>query len=203
MNEKELRFLADAKCIELRDSSSGPGILAGHAAVYESVTDLSYYREVIRRGAFARALKEEQDTRALWNHNTGQVLGRRSANTLRLSEDSVGLQFELDLPDTTVGRDAAVSIRRDDVTGMSFGFRAVKARWVEDSSQDKELRELLDLDLIEISPVTFPAYPDTDVGVRSLDQFRAQKAGTKQQRMQRLRRLRYSDYELTRRISHK
>jgi len=111
MKEKEIRFLS-SQPVELRAGENGsPGILEGYAAVYDSVTDIGgYFREVIRPGAFTRAIRDNQDVRALWNHDTGTILGRRSAGTLSVSEDERGLQFSLQLPDTTAGRDAAVSI---------------------------------------------------------------------------------------------
>jgi HK97 family phage prohead protease len=201
---KELRFFTTAPGIELRAAADGsPGTLEGYAAVYDQETDLGYFREVIRPGAFSRAIRENQDTRALWNHDTGAILGRRSAGTLSIEEDSKGLKFSLTLPDTTTGRDAAVSIQRGDITGMSFGFSVTSARWLEEKDKDTELREILDLDLFEISPVTFPAYADTEVGLRSRDQFRAEKAGNHKQRAQRLRQLRHAQYIKTRRFLEK
>ena len=178
MNEKEIRFQTSSP-LEIRAAEESPGILTGYAAVYNSITEIgSYFREVIRPGAFTRAIRDNQDVRALWNHESGIVLGRRSAGTLSISEDERGLKFELTLPDTTAGRDAAVSVKRGDISGMSFGFQVVTARWLEEADEDTELRELLDLDLIEVSPVTFPAYADTEVGVRSRDKFRAERSAS-------------------------
>lgn len=179
MNQKEIRFIA-TEDIELRNADdTSPGTLEGYAAIYDSIVDIGgYFREVIRPGAFSRAIRDKQDVRALWNHDTGIILGRRSAGTLSISEDERGLKFSLQLPDTTAGRDAAVSIGRRDITGMSFGFRVTRARWLEEENQDSELREILDLDLLEVSPVTFPAYADTEVGIRSRDQFRAERSAS-------------------------
>lgn len=171
----ELRYLLAS--IELRDATAeSPGTLEGYAAKYDSETEIGgWFREVIRPGAFTRALAEGQDVRALWGHDNRIVLGRRSAGTLEVNEDATGLKFRVVLPDTQAGRDAATSIKRGDVDGMSFGFRAVRERWTEEEGKP-ELRELLDLDLVEISPVAFPAYPDTSVAKRCLETFRAERS---------------------------
>jgi HK97 family phage prohead protease len=170
----ETRFQIVEK-LEIRESqnANSVGVLHGYAALYESETDMIWFREVIKTGAFKRAIEENQDVRGLWNHDTSLILGRTNAGTLVIVEDSKGLRFELDLPDTTAGRDAKVSIERGDITGMSFGFRIKEETWViSDDRAVTDLREITDLDLMEISPVTFPAYKDTEVGVRSLDKFK-------------------------------
>jgi HK97 family phage prohead protease len=128
------------------------------------------FREEIAPGAFSDSLGE--DIRALMNHNTGIVLGRTRANTLRLFEDATGLGFELDLPETTAGRDLAESIRRGDITQMSFGFETLSDEWrMEDKA---EIRTLKKIRLFEISPVAFPAYPQTEVALRSLEAWRSE-----------------------------
>jgi len=81
--------------------------------------------EIIKPGAFTKTL-DESDVRALLNHNSDQVLGRMSAGTLKLWEDDRGLRAEIHPPDTSAGRDAVALIKRGDLTGMSFGFRAVR-----------------------------------------------------------------------------
>jgi HK97 family phage prohead protease len=155
-----------------------PTRLRGHAAVFgEYSEDLGGFREVIQKGAFARAVRED-DVRALWNHESAMVLGRNTAGTLRLEEDDVGLLVEIDLPDTQAGRDALVSVERGDVSQMSFGFLlrdwAKDQKWGKDAEGDL-VRTLLEVELFDVSPVTYPAYPQTDVAVRSLE--RAREAG--------------------------
>jgi HK97 family phage prohead protease len=130
------------------------------------------FREIIEKGAFARMIREKQDVRALWNHNADKVLGRRKNDTLILKEDDHGLLFDLILPDTQAGRDAAVSVSRGDVDQMSFGFlvhrtKAKKGEKWEDEDTPKPLRRLLDLDVLDVSPVAFAAYEETEVGLRS------------------------------------
>jgi hypothetical protein len=94
------------------------------------------------------------------------VLGRNVAGTMRLKEDSVGLRMEIDPPDTQIARDLMTSIERGDITQGSFRFRTITDNW---RMQDSEtVRDLIDVDLIDVSVVTFPAYLDTPVDVRAL-----------------------------------
>lgn len=142
-----------------------PATIGGYAVVFESESvDLGGFTERVARGALTASLSG--DIRAHWNHDPSIVLGRTSAGTLRLLEDSRGLAFELDAPDTQAGRDALVSIERRDVTGVSFGFRAIKDAWAKVGG--KWLRTLLECELFEVSPCAYPAYQATEVGVRAL-----------------------------------
>jgi HK97 family phage prohead protease len=146
---------------------------AGYAALFNSETDIGgMFREVIAPGAFAETLKTA-DVRALVDHDTGRVIGRSSAGTLRLSEDDTGLAVEIDLPDTTEGRDLGVLLQRGDISGMSFGFRVRKDTW--DETGDMPVRTIQAVDLYEVSAVAFPAYDDTSIGLRSLDDSREAK----------------------------
>lgn len=139
--------------------------LTGYAAVFNVYSQpLGGFREIIRPGAFRNAL--DSDVRALWNHDPNYVLGRTKNGTLRLTEDERGLAVEIDPPDTSWARDALESIRRGDVDQMSFGFRAVRERWRAEKGEN--VRELLEVELFDVSPVTFPAYQETTVQVRSL-----------------------------------
>jgi len=143
--------------------------IRGHAAVFNQLSeDLGGFREQISPGAFAEAIKRD-DIRALFNHDPNFVLGRRSAGTLKLWEDSQGLAIEISPPDTTFGRDLVVSLGRGDITQMSFGFRVTKdgQRWGKDAA-GQVIRTLTKVSLFDVSPVTFPAYRQTDVGVQSM-----------------------------------
>lgn len=142
--------------------------IGGYAALFDTLSVVLWdFREEIAPGAFTRALAEN-NVRALWNHDTSEVLGATANGTLRLAEDAIGLRFELDLPDTQRGRDAFTLIERGDVTQMSFGFRLYPEgdAWRSDAT-GAPVRRLLQVDLLEISPVAFPAYPGTSVGVRA------------------------------------
>lgn len=160
-----------AQQVELRADDSGAKTLVGYAAVFNSPTDIGgYFTEQIAPGAFSEAING--DVRCLFNHDSGNVLGRNKAGTLRLSEDAKGLRFEVDLPDTNLGRDVGKLVERGDINGCSFNFRAMKQTWDDTVSPPKRTLEKVEID--EISIVTFPAYADTTVGVRSLEAIRAE-----------------------------
>jgi HK97 family phage prohead protease len=137
--------------------------LEGLAAVFDQEADLSGFREVIRRGAFRRSLKSG-DVLALVDHDRSKLLARTRSGTLRLEEDARGLVFSIDLPDTQPGRDVLALAERGDLGGMSFGFTVPKGG----ETFDGDTRELIDIDLREISIVSaWPAYEGTSVSARS------------------------------------
>lgn len=157
----------------------GPGF-TGHAAVFNSRTAIGnpltwgFYEE-IADGAFTKTLSEG-DARMLVDHDTRMVVSRVSAGSLRLSQDQFGLAVDADL-DTELSyvSDLVANLRNKNVTGMSFGFQVVKDDWdmvdVETLDGDKaqaELRVIREVKLYEVSAVTFPAYEDTDAGLRSV-----------------------------------
>ncbi len=155
------RFPIDAT-FEVR-AAGGKTEIRGYAAVFEQLSgDLGGFREKIAPGAFAGGLGA--DIRALWNHNPDHVLGRSSAGTLRLREDAKGLRVEIDPPASAAA--FVESVQRGDVSQMSIGFRVVKDTWEQRAGET--VRTLLDVELVEVSPVTFPAYPQTSIGMRSL-----------------------------------
>lgn len=146
--------------------------LRGYAAVFDALSvEMWGFWERIERGAFGESLKEAGgpeaggDVVALWQHDTARVLGRTGNGSLRLWEDEAGLGFELWPADTQDGRDALTLIRRGDVRQMSFGFQVLEDAWGVDE-EERIIRTLKKIRLIEISPVTFPAYPGTEVGTR-------------------------------------
>jgi uncharacterized protein len=146
--------------------------IRGHAIVFGPLSlDLGGFRERILPSAVDRTLREGLDVRAYFNHDTGQVLGRTRSGTLRLRKDSRGLGVEIDPPDTTLAKDLMVLMDRGDITGMSFRFRALDDDWhVEDG---EPIREVSDMVIGEVSIVSEPAYPDTEVAARSLEEFQA------------------------------
>jgi HK97 family phage prohead protease len=150
--------------IEVRAGSTGRTV-AGYAAVFGSTADIGdSFREIIAPGAFSRSLGG--DVMALVHHDRSRVLGRTTAGTLRMKEDDTGLAVEIDLPDTTDGRDMAVSIERGDVSGMSFGFIVTKQTW--DETGPVPMRTIEAVDLIEVTITAFPAYADTSIAMRCL-----------------------------------
>ncbi|HEY1064460.1 MAG TPA: HK97 family phage prohead protease [Pirellulales bacterium] len=184
MSRHETRAIADPVAIQ---ETGGVRTIVGHAAVFNTFSkDLGGFVELIRPGAFARAIKET-DVRGLWNHKADYLLGRTSSGTVRLAEDERGLRYEIDLPDTQLGRDVAVLIGRGDITGSSFGFivRPGGEKWRREGS--RSVRELIDLELIDVSPVTFPAYEAADVALRSLEVWTQQSLAQAAARARRLR----------------
>ena len=147
--------------------SSSPGHLTGYAAVFDKPADLGEFTECVKPGAFRRTLADA-DVLALYDHERRSILGRNKAGTLKLAEDAKGLAFELDLPDTTLGRDLAVLVERGDVGGCSFGFRCTSGgdRW--STRNGRMHRELIEVDLFEITLTAWPAYRETEVVKRSL-----------------------------------
>lgn len=159
----ERRYTAGA--IEARATDSGMTI-SGHASTFDEPYDLWGFREQVARGAFKKSLKE-QDVAALWNHDPNVVLGRNKSGTLRMEEDGIGLRYEVDLPDTQAARDLYTLIQRGDVYQSSFAFEIVKESWdyPKDDSREPPLRTIKEARLFDVSPVTYPANPSTDVDV--------------------------------------
>lgn len=148
--------------------------IVGYAAVFNSPTDIGgMFREQIKPGAFRDAI-ERDDVRALIDHDSTLVLGRNKAGTLRLEEDEKGLRIEIDPPDTQYARDLMVSMERGDISQMSFGFIARKQEW--DDSDEPPLRTVEDVELFDVSVVTYPAYPETSAALRSLEAIREQRS---------------------------
>jgi HK97 family phage prohead protease len=140
--------------------------LEGYAAVFGQAAKIGGFSETIQPGAFSRSLKSGADILALVDHDKARLLGRTSSGTLRLSEDSRGLAFSLDVPDTALGRDMLALAERRDLGGMSFSFFAKRDSW---PAADR--RVLQDLELIEVSIVqAHPAYVGTSISARSAGQ---------------------------------
>lgn len=162
--------------VEIR-AEGGKQIAVGYAAKFNSQSrNLGGFVETIRPGAFTKTL-QEADIRGLFNHDVNLLLGRTAAGTVRLEEDNVGLRYEIDLPDTTLGRDLAELLKRGDITGSSFGFRPIDEEWGETASGFPE-RSLISIALRDIGPVTFPAYDDSESALRSLAETRSLDADT-------------------------
>lgn len=166
----ERRYLAaNIADVSLRAEGDGSGMIHGYGAVYYNGSPETEYQlwpgmvERIMPGAFAQAVNRD-DVRALFNHDTNMVLGRKSAGTLRVFDDNRGLRYEIDPGETTVYRDVAQFIKRKDVQGSSFAFV------VTDEQPRKEngirIREIRGVELFDVGPVTYPAYESTSTGVR-------------------------------------
>ena len=151
--------------------------IEGHAAVFDSWSEtlggIFPFKEKVRKGAFSQTI-EKDDIRALFNHDPNYVLGRNKAGTLELKEDDTGLYVRIIPPDTQAARDLITSIERGDINQMSFGFMVEEEKW--DTVDGVDVRELRRVRLFDVSPVTFPAYPSTDVGVRAMESYENYRA---------------------------
>jgi len=153
--------------IQLRGTA--PPLIVGYAAVFNKLSvPLWGFREKIAPGAFAKNLATNPDVRCLFNHSPDLILGRTKSRTLTLAEDDRGLKIENEPPNSPTGLNVLEAIRRGDVDQMSFAFRTVKDAWEYSKNGDDDIRTLLEVDLFDVSPVTYPAYPDTSVGLRQL-----------------------------------
>ena len=127
-------FVLNKIKIEKRaEGDNSSPLITGHAAVFNQTTDTNDYWgfvEKINPGAFTETISTG-DARALWNHNGDYVLGRKSAGTLRLKEDDIGLAIEIDTPPTTWANDLTISMQRGDIKEMSLGFIVKETVWEE------------------------------------------------------------------------
>lgn len=169
--KKNKRYICGDFACEVRADGQSP-VIVGYAAKFNSRSELimGLFYESIAPGAFANTLATD-DIRALVDHDPGKIIGRNKAGTLRMSEDNVGLRVEIEPPDTQLGRDIITSIKRRDITGMSFMFDTIRDQWTFDEKQPAQ-RQLLEVKLYDVSVVTFPAYPATEVNVRAVEEVK-------------------------------
>jgi HK97 family phage prohead protease len=159
-------------------------VFTGHAAVFDVRTAIGnpltwgFYEEVAP-GAFTKTLSEG-DARFLIDHDTSLLVARVSADDLRLAQDKIGLAVEADL-DTELSyvKDLVRNLDKRRITGMSFGFYVLKDEWVTEEvstsdgqTAEVEIRRIIEVRLLEVSAVTFPAYEETDAALRAI-QFRS------------------------------
>ena len=161
-NKLEVRSFSD---LEIRDGDDSVTVV-GYASVFDQETVIwDEFREVVRKGAFSEAVNRD-DVQLLVNHD-GLPLARTTSNTLTLTEDATGLRMEskLDISDPDVAR-IIPKMKRGDLSKMSFAFRVKEQRWT-DHDNAMPLRELLDLELSDVSIVSTPAYDGTSVSLRA------------------------------------
>jgi len=164
-DNRELRNFA-VKRIELRAAANAPTQIVGYAAVFNQLSEEIWgFREKIAPGAFAGSIAAE-DVFALWQHQSDKPLARKANRTLGLREDTVGLAVEITPVDTSWGRDAIASVESGLVSHFSFGFETIRDEW-DWTDRNMPVRTLLEVKLHEVSPVTFPAYPQTSAEARS------------------------------------
>lgn len=166
MRDLELRHIP--RPVEFRASDKGLGVLTGYAAVFNRYSqNLGGFVEQVDPGAFNKTLADGVPVFARFNHEDNFLLGTTEAETLRLFVDGTGLGYEVDLPDTTAGRDVRALAERGDLRYSSFAFRTMDDEWGF-TPEGFPLRTLLATQLVDVAPVTNPAYRDTTTGLRSL-----------------------------------
>jgi Escherichia/Staphylococcus phage prohead protease len=178
----ERRFLPLAQsAVAVEDRADGGPQIVGIASVFYDGTPATEYElapgyvERIMPGAFDHAMQDStEDTVALFNHNPDNLLGRRSARTLKLSRVASGLQYRVDADSTTVGQDVVKHVKRGDLSGSSFSFMVETDVWrMDGGNMVREIQSVYPL--FDVGPVTFPAYKSTSVSARSIDALEAQK----------------------------
>lgn len=159
--------------LEIKAAEDSPGIIEGYAAKYNKLSEnLGGFVEILLPGSL-RLIPEQDQIKAFYYHDTHKPLGSLDKGTLKLTFDDVGLFYSIVLPDTQTGRDLAVSINRGDIRQSSFGLIVHKENWKEENGT--LIREVVEAEVFEVSPVVYPAYPDTSVALRNLKQFSESK----------------------------
>ncbi len=159
--ENEKRSIAFTT-LEARQVGDGNKLI-GYASVFDSPSEPMPFVEFVRRGAFAKTLNDGADVRLLIDHE-GVPLARTKSGTLMLEEDDRGLRVEATLDPANPDAARVISaMKRGDISQMSFAFRTVKDSW----NADRSVRELKEVQLFDVSVVTFPAYEETVAEIRS------------------------------------
>ena len=173
MNNKQ--FFPNTELRAYKSEDGDKMAVEGYAIVFNSESrDLGGFTEIVAPNALDGALERNTDVLALYGHDYQNVLGRQSAGTLKLSKDERGIKFNLDLPNTQLGRDVYTLVERGDLKGNSFGFTVNRDNWDKDKS-GKVVRTIEEVkDLFEISIVSLPAYEATELTMRSFDTFNAE-----------------------------
>jgi len=170
----ETRFVCQQEAqIRMETREDGKRILSGYGIVFHDPSNPGteyrmsgdWFERIAPDAADESLADDSKDVTSTFNHNRDLILGRRSSGTLRLSKDSRGVRYEVELPDTTAGRDVAALVERGDLRGSSFTFREL-AHDQDRSDSKHKVWQVRKLELIEIGPVTEPAYTATTTGFR-------------------------------------
>ena len=167
--EKERRFFQSSVQFEERDGTKDENTIVGHAAVFNKDSqDFGGWIERIAPGAFDDVLGD--DAVAAFNHDPNQVFGRNGKN-MKLTVDATGLRYVVRMPDTTLGKDMRQLIKDEIITQSSFAFTVRTQQWEHFKDNRPSIRTIVKVDrLYDVAPVTYPAYPDTTVATRSLQE---------------------------------
>lgn len=178
----ENRFCSVRPQVRAEGDEAGKSVTGYASVFYDGTKDTEYVMfddawgvdvERIMPGAFNSMFSRGDDVRALFNHDSNNVLGRASAGTLRLSVDARGLRYEANLPETSVASDVLVLLKRGEVTGSSFSFWLKREGIEFEITTDQDGRQrtiwkIIDFARVyDVGPVTFPAYEATTAESRS------------------------------------
>jgi HK97 family phage major capsid protein/HK97 family phage prohead protease len=154
--------------VEIRMSPDGRK-LTGYAALYNTDSEDMGFIEQLAPGVFDRSIADNDEVLALVEHDPQKLLGRLSSGTLRINSDKRGLGFEIDMPDTTLGRDTIEQVKRGDLSQMSFSFSLYddNSETHSRNADGKRTRRINRARLHSIDVVAQPAYKATAVAVRS------------------------------------
>ncbi|MCY6395265.1 MULTISPECIES: HK97 family phage prohead protease [Actinobacillus] len=149
--------------------------LSGYVVQWNKPSEVLWgeFIETFAPNAFTKSLNGGGDVRALFEHDYTKLLGRTSSNTLTLAEDNQGLCFRIDLPNTQLGNDILESVRRGDISGMSFGFLPEVEEW--DETKEPALRTIKQAQLFEITVTSIPAYPDSSLEIAKRSRIAAKR----------------------------
>lgn len=169
---KQERRTFTGTVIARSEGENMPKEIGGIAAVINSVTDLGYFEEVIERGAFDYALSKDYDIRCLFNHEAELILGRTLSGTCNVFVNGDGNLEYTWVPDYENPTHMSVvrSIMRGDITQSSFAFTIKEQKWSDSTKYGTMGKRTITIieDLYDVSPVTYPAYADTEADARSI-----------------------------------
>lgn len=173
----ERRYAVNGMKVEKRDADGDKPaayVVRGYAAKFNEITVIgNWFREEILTGAFDDCLAD--DIRALFNHDANLILARTASGTLEVGVDAVGFWYEYVTPNRQYALDLADAIERGDVSQSSFAFSAKETIWIEREGE-LDLRQIKKMERIyDVSPVTYPAYQNTTVGLRTHEAREADK----------------------------
>lgn len=171
--QKESRMVSFQGKLEHRDATDdAPRIISGYAAVFNQWTTIGHYyrfQEMIAPDAFS--ICDNTKCIACFNHYDGDILARYSSGTLKLEVDEIGLRFEFEVPNTTVGNDMYELVKRGDISQCSFAFVVGEESWEYSDGEELDKRTILKIsELWDVSLVTYPAYEGTSVDARSAEE---------------------------------
>jgi Escherichia/Staphylococcus phage prohead protease len=161
---------------ELRAADNKELVFEGIASPFNSRSyDLGGFTEIVKPGAFRTSLENQDDVRALIDHDSRLVMARTKSGTLDLLETDEGLAVTIRPANTSYVRDIAEVVRRGDVDQMSIGFFIEREEWDFDDETERVTRTIFEVQLFDVSIVTYPAFEETLVALRSFNNWKQER----------------------------